>query len=320
MKKISLVCLILAASLAAVSCGKEAEETASTTAEATTVETTAEETVTETTVEETVIEGPVELTRENFFEVDPAISDYGMSGNAGDIIGLVDLDYLNQDFDEPYVVDSIEDLASVTYLVNAYPRVDEDGDGEITGYDAPFFKIDLVADLDLSGYEWVPLGRYIDYYDDSGVYSGIFIGNGHTISGLEILDFDDFSGFFGETCLATVIGLNIEDATVHGVLSGVLCGYNTATNFIDCHATGTLPERMYAEGIDEPNSLFQVFSMTSDRYICCSVSATESTGTLYEDEFTINQYEPGSSNVIYEFYDPEFDDVFDYSRDYFFDS
>ena len=60
--------------------------------------------------------------------------------------------------------------------------------------------------------------------------------------------------------------------------------------------------------------------MTSDRYICCSVSATESTGALYEDEFTINQYEPGSANVIYEFYDPEFDDVFDYSRDYFFDS
>ena len=320
MKKISLVCLILAASLAAVSCGKEAEETASTTAEATTVETTAEETVTETTVEETVIEGPVELTRENFFEVDPAISDYGMSGNAGDIIGLVDLDYLNQDFDEPYVVDSIEDLASVTYLVNAYPRVDEEGDGEIDYSDAPFIKIDLVADLDLTGYEWVPLGRYIDYYDDSGVYSGIFIGNGHTISGLEILDFDDFSGFFGETYVATVIGLNIEDATVHGVLSGVLCGYNVGTNFIDCHATGTLPDRMYAEGIDEPNSLFQVFSMTSDRYICCSVSATEFTGTLYEDEFTINQYEPGSSNVIYEFYDPEFDDVFDYSRDYFFDS
>ena len=320
MKKFRLVCLILAAALAVASCSKGSEETAETTAEATTTtsETTVETTVEET--EETLPEGPVELTQENFFEVDPSISEYGMSGNCGDIIGLVDLDYLNQSFDEPYVVDSIEDLASVTYLVNAYPRVDEDGDGEITYDDAPFIKIDLVADLDLSGYEWVPLGRYIDYYDDSGVYSGIFIGNGHTISGLEILDFDDFSGFFGETYVATVIGLNIEDATVHGVLSGVLCGYNVGTNFIDCHATGTLPDRMYAEGIDEPNSLFQVFSMTSDRYICCSVSATEYTGTLYEDEFTINQYEPGSSNVIYEFYDPEFDDVFDYSRDYFFDS
>ena len=317
MKEFRLVCLILAAALAVASCGKEPEETAETTAEATT---TTSETTVETTVEETLPEGPIELTQENFFEVDPSISEYGMSGNAGDIIGLVDLDYLNQDFDEPYVVDSIEDLASVTYLVNAYPRVDEEGDGEIDYSDAPFIKIDLVADLDLTGYEWVPLGRYIDYYDDSGVYSGIFIGNGHTISGLDILDFDDFSGFFGETYVATIIGLNIEDATVHGVLSGVLCGYNVGTNFIDCHATGTLPDRMYAEGIDEPNSLFQVFSMTSDRYICCSVSATEFTGTLYEDEFTINQYEPGSSNVIYEFYDPEFDDVFDYSRDYFFDS
>ena len=318
MRKFSLVCLLLAAALATAACGNEPEETAETTTAATTSETTVETTVEET--EETMPEGPVELTQENFFEIDPSISEYGMSGNCGDIIGLVDLDYLNQSFDDPYVVDSIEDLASVTYLVNAYPRVDEDGDGEISYSDAPFIKIDLVADLDLSGYEWVPMGRYIDYYDDSGIYSGIFIGNGHTISGLEILDFDDFSGFFGETYVATIIGLNIEGATVHGVLSGVLCGYNVGTNFIDCHATGTLPDRMYAEGIDEPNSLFQVFSMTSDRYICCSVSATESTGTLYEDEFTINQYEPGSSNVIYEFYDPEFDDVFDYSRDYFFDS
>ena len=318
MRKFSLACLLLAAVLAAAACGSEPEETAESTTAATTSETTVETTVEET--EETMPEGPVELTQENFFEIDPSISEYGMSGNCGDIIGLVDLDYLNQSFDDPYVVDSIEDLASVTYLVNAYPRVDEDGDGEISYSDAPFIKIDLVADLDLSGYEWVPMGRYIDYYDDSGVYSGIFLGNGHTISGLEILDFDDFSGFFGETYVATIIGLNIEDATVHGVLSGVLCGYNVGTNFIDCHATGTLPDRMYAEGIDEPNSLFQVFSMTSDRYICCSVSATEFTGTLYEDEFTINQYEPGSSNVIYEFYDPEFDDVFDYSRDYFFDS
>lgn len=318
MRKFGLACLVLASAVAVASCSSEAEETVETTAATTVTETTVETTVEET--EETRPEGPVELTQENFFEIDPSISEYGMSGNAGDIIGLVDLDYLNQSFDDPYVVDSIEDLASVTYLVNAYPRTDEDGDGEITYSDAPFIKIDLVTDLDLTGYEWVPLGRYIDYYDDSGVFSGIFVGNGHTISGLTVLDFDDFSGFFGETYVATVIGLNIEDATVHGGLSGVLCGYNVGTNFIDCHATGTLPDRMYTEGMDETNSLFQVFSMTSDRYICCSVSATEATGTLYEDEFTINPYEPGSSNVIYEFYDPEFDDVFDYSRDYFFDS
>lgn len=319
MRKFGLACLILASAVAAASCSSEdAETSAETTAATTVTETTVETTVEET--EETLPEGPVELTQENFFEVDPSISDYGMSGNCGDIIGMVDLDYLNQSFDDPYVVDSVEDLASVTYLVNAYPRIDEDNDGEITYSDAPFIKIDLVADLDLSGYEWVPMGRYIDYEDDSGVYSGIFLGNGHTISGLNILNLDGFSGFFGETYVATVIGLNIADATVYGELSGILSGYNVGTNFIDCHCTGMLPDRFYAEGIDEPNSLFQVFSMTSDRYICCSVSAVEASGTLYEDEFTINQYEPGSSNVIYEFYDPEFDDVFDYSRDYFFDS
>ena len=50
----------------------------------------------------------------------------------------------------------------------------------------------LVANLDISSEEWMPIGSFTE------PYLGIFDGNGYTISGLTILDRnDDFNGLFG---------------------------------------------------------------------------------------------------------------------------
>ena len=293
----------------------------------TTEETTVTEATTTTTVEQgfriiteesesaataaTEPAGPVELTTDNFFDTDPAISEYGMSDSCGNIIDLVDLDYLEQHFGDVYVVDSIEDLASVTYLVNAYPRIDEDDDGEL---DTIFVKIDLTADIDLTGYDWVPLGLYVDYGVYHNAFSGIFAGNGHTISGLNIDIGDDFSGFFGETVTGTVIGLNVESASVTGVFSGIIVGYCSRTNFIDCHGNGTL-----VDNFESDNELFGVTNESITRFINCSYSIVNGGGTLCEEEFTINQYEEGTSNALYDMFDPDRDGVFEYTQDYFFD-
>ena len=314
MKRTGVVSLLLAASLMAVSCGQteETEPSATTSQETYQEQLTIISPETEETAEEAEPTGPVELTVDNFFETDPAISEYGMSGNCGDIIDLVNLDYLNQDLDEVFVVDSIEDLASVTYLVNAYPRIDEDGDGEL---DIPFIKIDLVNDIDLTGYNWVPMGTYVDYDTDCMSFTGIFAGNGHTIAGLTINNGDDMAGFFGQIIYSTVIGLNVQDATVGGVFSGIISGYNGATNFIDCHASGALPDNF-----DEGAATFNAHtSMSSNRFIDCSVSVVNASGDLCEETFTVNQYDEGAGNALYEMFDPERDGIYDYTQDYFFE-
>ena len=315
MKKMGLMCCILASAVLMAACGATEETTVT---EATTT-TTAEQgfhVVSEETdasaAETTEPTGPVELTVDNFFDVDPAISEYGMSGECGDIIDLVNLDYLEQHFEDVYVVDSIEDLASVTYLVNAYPRIDEDDDGDL---DPIFVKIDLTADIDLTGYDWVPLGLYVDYDTDWYAYSGVFAGNGHTITGLNINSDDSHAGFFGETVYCTVIGLYIEDATVTGTFSGVFSGYNGASNYIDCYGSGTLPDNF-----DEGEELFRAnVTMNSNRFIDCSYSVTNGSGTLCENEFTVHQYDEGAGNALYEMFDPERDGVYEYTQDYFFD-
>lgn len=53
-------------------------------------------------------------------------------------------------------------------------------------------KYELTSDIDLSGYEWIPIGT------STAPFSGILNGNGHTISGLIITDStQEYSGLFG---------------------------------------------------------------------------------------------------------------------------
>lgn len=86
----------------------------------------------------------------------------------------------------------------------------------------------LVADIDISQYNWKPIGGHEDT-----VYSGTFDGNGHTISGLTInVDINNYAdfltvvvkagekrgymdlGLFGNVSFATIKNLNVKDATI----------------------------------------------------------------------------------------------------------
>jgi hypothetical protein len=127
-------------------CGKP-EETASTTvltpAETAATEETEEETeeTSETTEE---ITGPVDLTIDNYFDIAPELSEWGMSDEAADIIPLVDMEYIRSSCEDVFYVEDVSDLASLTYFVNTYPlsRTSDD--------DHFFIKVDLKADIDLT--------------------------------------------------------------------------------------------------------------------------------------------------------------------------
>ena len=102
----------------------------------------------------------------------------------------------------------------------------------------------LTADLDLTGMPFSPIGS------EETPFTGIFDGNGFTISGLTLaMDADSQNvGFFGVLCGAVVKNVSLACADVTGGSRvGVLCGYAKVDagkekgNLIaHCHADGSL--------------------------------------------------------------------------------
>ena len=247
----------------------------------------------------------VMLTPGNYFETAPEDTIWAVTGETGDIIPLVDMDYIAQSYNSVFVVDSVEDLASLTYFVNTYP---------VDGYAPSCVWVDLIADIDLTGYEWVPLGLDDPHFENS-VFSGIFAGNGHTIRGIHIDCENEYNAFFGCTVFATVIGLNIEDAYVGGEGSGLLVCNASTTEFYDCHASGTTPDNDY-EGTD----LFSGSEYGNNRFFDCSISVTNANGQFFDIPFSFGEPDENSINELQDLFDPEHDGTYDYSTDYFFGS
>jgi len=103
---------------------------------------------------------------------------------------------------------------TVTTTTTAVTTVDTDNFIEITTADQ-LAAIEmnksyrLMADIDLTGQEWVPLGTY------SEPYLGIFDGNGHTISNLTISERNDlFNGLFAHFA-GTVTDLSLADVSIN---------------------------------------------------------------------------------------------------------
>lgn len=99
----------------------------------------------------------------------------------------------------------------------------------------------LVADIDMSDFGWVPIGNDSINGD---AYTGVFDGNGHTVTGILSLlnDYHLDYGFFGKLNDATVKDLFIKDAVYYiennddapdpviGGLSGTMGGNTTIQN------------------------------------------------------------------------------------------
>lgn len=73
---------------------------------------------------------------------------------------------------------------------------------------------ELSADIDMTGYTWLPIGNSTDYF------SGTFNGNGHTISNLTMTHAEagEYFGLFGATT-ATIKNVNVT-GSLHNTLSG----------------------------------------------------------------------------------------------------
>lgn len=65
----------------------------------------------------------------------------------------------------------------------------------------------LIADINLTGKEWTPIG------DNDNRYTGTFDGGDHTITGLTVTTSDQYAGLFG--CIGS--GGTVKDVTLEGV-------------------------------------------------------------------------------------------------------
>ena len=105
-------------------------------------------------------------------------------------------------------------------------------------------SVKLAADIDLAGVAWTPIASY----------SGVFDGNGHTISNLTVSGSDDV-GMFASLAGATVKNLTLENVNISatGLRSGALAGTtvkNTVNNVIENVTvnSGTITSSNYYAG------------------------------------------------------------------------
>ncbi len=90
----------------------------------------------------------------------------------------------------------------------------------------------LMADIDLTGVEWTPIGTV------AAPFAGVFEGNGHTISNLQInLPNQECVGLFGYS-RGMITNLTIEGATVTGKnYTGIIAGYSGG-KITNCEVNG----------------------------------------------------------------------------------
>ncbi len=124
----------------------------------------------------------------------------------------------------PEVVDGeiiIDSIGNLAYISQQVYDMKDDYEGD---------TLVLNKDIDLTGYNWTPIG-YIDHIylsssDTSIPFMGTFDGNGNSISGLSINAADGSAGLFGHVRSATIKSLTMYDVKITGFArdAGALVG------------------------------------------------------------------------------------------------
>ncbi len=135
--------------------------------------------------------------------------------NCGDIPFLADADYIDKSLKEGiFRANTPEQLASYCWFVNTQEQV--------------WAVLEITGDIDLSGYEWAPMGWVNDH-----PFCGYVSGGGHTIKNMTInggeMRYD--AGFIGWETFCGVFDLNFDGAKVSGGHAGVVAGQAIGGNY-----------------------------------------------------------------------------------------
>lgn len=157
--------------------------------------------------------------------IDPSKSLWSITCNTGDVIGLVDMDYLKDSVDTEtgtadFWVSTPSELATVTYYVNSL----DIGEPVVQG-DNVMYYVHLLNDIDLNGYEWASIGqsatnREVNGVDYSHCFQGIFFGNGYAIQNLHLTN--DNTSFMSGSRFTTIIGLTLEEPVLSSGFGSIM--------------------------------------------------------------------------------------------------
>lgn len=145
----------------------------------------------------------------------------------GDIPYLADAEYIEKSLESGiFSVGTPEELASFNYLVN-------------TSLDGQYLFMQLRNDIDLSGYDWVPMGWYGGEADLP--FTCLVDGNSCTISNMTINCTGGSVGFVGWETGCGVYNLTFENASVSGgSMVGIVAGQAIGGYYENCHVSGTV--------------------------------------------------------------------------------
>ena len=128
-----------------------------------------------------------------------------------------------------YIIDSAADFAGFAALVNGTLPNQAPMTRAANNY-----NFVLTSDIDLGGYQWTPIGT------SAKPYTGVFDGNGHTISNLVVEGGSNSNiGLFGNTQNGEIKNLIVENAKVSGRLNvGVVAGTPYTSKYTDITVKG----------------------------------------------------------------------------------
>lgn len=112
----------------------------------------------------------------------------------------------------------------------------------------------LVADINLAGVPWTPIGFY-NSYNECLYYGGVFDGNGKTITGLSIDAEKQYQALFGYVKDGTIKNLTVNGCVSTSTTSSAyiagLVGYGAPVTVENCvsNVSVTAPNKGYAAGI-----------------------------------------------------------------------
>ncbi|MGZ7445157.1 S-layer homology domain-containing protein [Paenibacillus sp. TH7-28] len=96
-------------------------------------------------------------------------------------------------------------------------------------------KIRLENDIDLAGHDWIPFGG-----NEHAVFSGVFDGRGHLISGINVIDDErENVGFFGSTT-GVIKNLGVDVHIEGGAYTGGLVGLMSDGSIDRAYVTGSV--------------------------------------------------------------------------------
>ena len=148
-------------------------------------------------------------------------------------------------------------------------------------------KVSLIADLNLNGYRWYPMGRYLN--SKWTEFSGIFDGRGHSISNIYVSDAGSNLGLFGMVRKAVVRNVNMEGGSVSST----------------CEPTGDdpqywLPSSTIGGLIGEAYSCYEISNCHSSVNVAGNGGAGSLCGSIksYEDNIKTSVFNCSSTGTV----------------------